>query len=84
MMPEDKQKQLHNLLRGSLSPFIQKAFHEVNPGQPFFDSWYLDAMAHKLEQCRVRDCKRLIITFAAANAEVDRGLSRVSSISSRS
>jgi len=63
MMPEDKQKQLHNLLRGSLSPFIQKAFHEVNPGQPFFDSWYLDAMAHKLEQCRVRDCKRLIITL---------------------
>jgi predicted phage terminase large subunit-like protein len=63
MTPEDKQKQLHNLLRSSLSPFIQKVFHEVNPGQPFFDSWYLDAMAHKLEQCRVRHRKRLIFTL---------------------
>ena len=63
MTPEDKQKQLHNLLRGSLSPFIRKAFHEVNPGQPFFDSWYLDAIAHKLEECRLGDCKRLLITL---------------------
>src|SRR6266566_1978277 len=62
MTPEDQQKQLHNLLRGSLSPFIRKVFHEVNPGKRFFDSWYLDAMTHRLERCRTGPCKRLIIT----------------------
>ena len=62
MTPEDQQKQLHNLLRGSLSPFIRKVFHEVNPGKPFVDSWYFDAMAHRLERCRTGSCNRLAIT----------------------
>ena len=62
MTPEDQRKQLHNLLRGSLSPFIRKVFHEVNPGKPFVDSWYFDAMAHRLERCRTGSCNRLAIT----------------------
>jgi predicted phage terminase large subunit-like protein len=62
MTPEHQQKQLHNLLRGSLSPFIRKVFHEVNPGKRFVDSWYFDAIAHRLEQCRTGSCLRLIIT----------------------
>src|SRR5262245_5816065 len=62
MTPEDQQKQLDKLLRGSLLPFARKAFHEVNPHEQFFDSWYLDAM-FSLEQCRNRACKRLIITL---------------------
>jgi hypothetical protein len=62
MTPEEQQKQLHSLLRESLSPFIRKVFHEINPGKPFVDSWYLDAIAHRLERCRIGLCKRLIIT----------------------
>jgi predicted phage terminase large subunit-like protein len=62
MTPEDQQKELHNLLRGSLSPFVQKVFYELNPGDRFFDSWYLDAITHRLERCRTGSCKRLIIT----------------------
>jgi hypothetical protein len=62
MTPEDRQETLHNLLRGSLSPFVQKAFHELNPGDRFFDSWYLDAITHHLQRCRTGSCKRLIIT----------------------
>src|SRR5437899_18106 len=63
MTPEDRQRKLFNLLRGSLLPIARKAFHEVNPGRPFFDAWHLDAMAHRLELCRTRCCKRLIITL---------------------
>ena len=63
MTPEDQQKELYNLLRSSLSPFAQKVFHEINPGEQFIDSWYLDAIAYKLDQCRTRSCTRLIITL---------------------
>jgi predicted phage terminase large subunit-like protein len=63
MTPEDQQRELRSLLRRSFLAFIRKVFHEVNPGQPFFDACYLDAMAYRLERCRAGLCKRLIITL---------------------
>jgi hypothetical protein len=44
--PEDQQKELHKVLRGSLAAFVRKVFHEINPGATFYDSWYLDAIAY--------------------------------------
>ena len=63
MTPEDQQKELHRVLRGSLSAFVRKVFHEINPGATFYDSWYLDAVAYSLERCRAGSCKRLIVTL---------------------
>src|SRR5262245_35988957 len=83
MTPEDQQKELHTRLRGSLSPFVQKVFHELNPGDRFFDSWYLDAMTHRLEQCRTGSCKTIDYHGAATVLEIDRDLGRVPGISSR-
>ena len=63
MTPEDEQKELHRVLRGSLAAFVRKVFHEINPGATFYDSWYLDAVAYSLERCRAGSCKRLIVTL---------------------
>ena len=34
MMPADQQGELRSVLRGNLSAFTHKVFHEVNPCEP--------------------------------------------------
>jgi hypothetical protein len=63
MSLQNSQRQLHNLLRGGLLPFLTKVFHTLNPGKRFFDSWHLDAISYRLEQCQTGRYKRLIITL---------------------
>lgn len=56
-----------NLLRGHLSSFIQKCAHEVSPGIDYQHNWHIDLIASKLEACRQRHIKRLIINIPPRN-----------------
>ena len=51
------------LQREDFATFIERAFHELNPGTPLVNSWYLELMADKLEQVRLGRIKRLIINL---------------------
>src|SRR4051812_48976542 len=55
--------QLHALLRRDLSSFIQKSFLEINPGEPYFPNWHIDAIAEMLAACERGDIRRLLITM---------------------
>ena len=54
---------LDALLRNNLASFIAKCFSTVLPGQPYYPSWHIDALAWHLEQVRIGRIRRLIITM---------------------
>ncbi|MET0181625.1 MAG: phage terminase large subunit [Caulobacterales bacterium] len=54
---------LQAVLRSDLLAFTQKAFQIAAPGGEFTHNWHLEAMAYKLEQCRQKKIKRLLITL---------------------
>jgi hypothetical protein len=58
----NSQAKLKRVLRSNPSAFLRKVFHEVNPGEKFFDNWHLDAMAYHLDGCRTNTRKRVLIT----------------------
>jgi len=51
------------MLRQDPSAYIQKCFHEINPGIPYLHNWHIDAIAHQLARCLRGEVKRLIITM---------------------
>ena len=42
--------------------FVRKVFHVLNPSSTFHMNWHIRAIAHHLEQVRLGNIKRLIIT----------------------
>jgi hypothetical protein len=50
------------LARHSLFAFIWKSFDLLHPSDRFVQSWYIDAIAHQLEEVLAGRRKRLVIT----------------------
>lgn len=55
------QRLLAALLRTSLYSFARKTFATVNPGEPFYANWHLEALCHHLELVRLGRIRRLKI-----------------------
>ncbi|HLH95677.1 MAG TPA: phage terminase large subunit [Xanthobacteraceae bacterium] len=51
------------MLRNDFRGFLRKVFATLNPGQLYLYGWYLDAMAHSLEEIRTGGTTRLIINM---------------------
>lgn len=43
--------------------FIERSFYELNPEASFVSGLHIEAMASKLEACRLGKAKRLIVTL---------------------
>lgn len=54
---------LEALLRSDFRAFLEKSFHTLVPGQTYVDSWFIQAIAWKLEQVRRGEIRRLIINL---------------------
>ena len=54
---------LDALLRHDLTAFTQRCFQTVVPGQTYLSNWHIEAIAHRLERCRQREIRRLIVTL---------------------
>jgi len=46
-----------------LKPFIEAAWHVVEPGRQFVDNWHIDAIADHLEAVRSEQIRNLVITM---------------------
>lgn len=55
--------ELDSLLRSDLMALIERSFFELNPQTKFCDSPHIEVMASKLEACRRRKIKRLIVNM---------------------
>jgi hypothetical protein len=51
------------LLRRYLRAFVQRCFHHLNPQTEFMMNWHVEVIAAKLEACRRREIRRLIINL---------------------
>ena len=51
------------VLRTDFASFLRKVFHTLVPGERFIPEWYIDAIAHRLEQVRRGEIRRLIINM---------------------
>ena len=51
------------LLRRDLLSFIERSFYEINPQTPLLSGPHLEVIASKLEACRQRKIRRLIINL---------------------
>jgi predicted phage terminase large subunit-like protein len=49
--------------KGSLSQFIKKTFHTVDPGSEYEHNWHIDLMAERLQQAANGEVTRLIINI---------------------
>jgi predicted phage terminase large subunit-like protein len=54
---------LEALLRTDFRAFLHKVFTTLSPSQPFVKSWYIDAIAWRLERIRRGESRRLIINM---------------------
>src|SRR5271166_558258 len=54
---------LHAVLRQSPLAFLDKCFSTISPGQILVRDWHLSAIAHRLEQVRKGEVRRLIINL---------------------
>ena len=50
------------VLRQDFNAFIEKCYYQLNPTGVFLPNWHLEAMAAKLEDCRWRESRRVILT----------------------
>ncbi len=62
---------VNHMTRTNFVLFILRVFQTVSPGDLYIHGEYIEAIAHKLEQCRSRKCRRLILNT------VPRGLKSV-------
>src|SRR5271166_3228834 len=53
----------HAVLRQNPLAFLDKSFSTVSPGQTLVQDWHLSAIAHRLEQVRKGEIRRLIINL---------------------
>ena len=51
------------VLRHDLVAFTHGCFRTVVPGQRYLPNWHIEAIAHRLERCRQRKIRRLIVTL---------------------
>jgi predicted phage terminase large subunit-like protein len=51
------------LVRNDFRAFVHKGFVTLSPGQPYFRSWHVDAIAWQLERVRRGELRRLIINM---------------------
>jgi predicted phage terminase large subunit-like protein len=61
--PQMSSALLNAILRSDLQSFIRKVFGTLNPSTPYLDNWHIAAIAWQLEQVRLGQTKRLIITM---------------------
>lgn len=54
-------EELDALLKLDFYAFIQRCFHQLNPGTRFLPNWHIELIAVKLEACRCGKIRRLII-----------------------
>ena len=54
-------KVLNKIIKNDFKSFLIKAFHILNPGKIFFDSWYIDFIKEHLSALESRKIKRLIV-----------------------
>jgi predicted phage terminase large subunit-like protein len=55
------------ILRNDYVSFIERVFHELNPGKQFVAGRHIELIAAKLEACRTGKIKRLIINLPPRN-----------------
>jgi predicted phage terminase large subunit-like protein len=55
------------LLAGDFYSFVEYVFRVVRPNVLFRPNWHIEAIAHKLAQVALGQCKRLIITLPPRN-----------------
>jgi predicted phage terminase large subunit-like protein len=51
------------ILRRDLTSFVERCFRELNPQTDFISSPHIEVIASKLEECRRRETKRLIVNL---------------------
>lgn len=56
-------RMLEALLRNDFRAFVHKVFDTLAPGQRYFRSWHIEAIAHQLERVRKGEIRRLIINM---------------------
>jgi predicted phage terminase large subunit-like protein len=56
-------KMVAEILRSSLSAFIQRSFYELNPATRYYHNWHIELLAAKLEEVRLGKCRRLIVNI---------------------
>jgi predicted phage terminase large subunit-like protein len=54
---------LEALLRNDFSAFVHKVFATLTPGQTYFRTWHVEAIAWRLERVRRGEVRRLIINM---------------------
>lgn len=52
----------NQVLRGSFSAFLRRAFLHLEPEEPYLKNWHLDAISHRLDRVRRSGGVRLIVT----------------------
>jgi predicted phage terminase large subunit-like protein len=62
-MPTSEARAFEALLRSDLTAFVHKVFVTLSPGQAYVRNWHIEAIAHKLEQVRRGEIRRLIINM---------------------
>jgi hypothetical protein len=62
LMPSPSMAHVNAACRQDFVSFVRKVFHVLNPGATFHMNWHIRAIAHHLEQVRLGNIKRLIIT----------------------
>jgi predicted phage terminase large subunit-like protein len=63
MTMQSSRSELEFILRRDLMGFIVRSFYELNPQTKFFESPHIEVMASRLEACRQRKIKRLIVNM---------------------
>lgn len=59
----DAEALVQALVREHFPGFIRKSFTTLNPGGVYRDNWHIRAIAYRLEQIRLGEIRRLIITM---------------------
>jgi predicted phage terminase large subunit-like protein len=62
LMPSPSMAHVKAACRQDFVSFVRKVFHVLNPSAVFHMNWHIRAIAHHLEQVRLGNIKRLIIT----------------------
>ena len=81
-MPSEA-RALEALLRNDFRAFVHKVFTTLCPGQDYVSSWHVEAIAWQLERVRRGEITAVDHQHAAALAEVDNGVGRLSRLRPR-
>jgi predicted phage terminase large subunit-like protein len=62
-LPEIAQIEREIGLRGSFADFVEMAWGQVEPGQPFVRTWHVDAIGEHLEAVSRGECQNLLVNI---------------------